>query len=92
MAEFPHIFIQAPTREAFDAALTDGRVSQHQVAFIEDTHEIWARGKYYPCPYTKEEIDEKIIKKINDLELLGEEINNLRNYLDYILSWRIIRD
>lgn len=69
MAEFPHIFIQAPTREAFEAALTDGRVSQHQVAFIEDTHEIWARGKYYPCPYTKEEIDEKIIKKIDDLEL-----------------------
>lgn len=71
MAEFPHIFIQASTRESFETALADGRVSQHQIAFIEGTQEIWARGKYYPCPYTKEEIDEKIIKKIDDLELIA---------------------
>ena len=69
MAEFPHIFISVDTRAKFEQALEEGRVSQYQIAFIEDTHEIWARGKYYPCPYTKEEIDEKIIKKIDDLEL-----------------------
>lgn len=84
MAEFPHIFIQAPTREVFEAALTDGRVSQHQVAFIEDTHEIWARGKYYPCPYTKAEIDQ-MIKNLNDskvdLDTYNAAIEKLENSL-----------
>lgn len=84
MAEFPHIFIQAPTREAFEAALTDGRVSQHQVAFIEDTHEIWARGKYYPCPYTKAEIDQ-MIKDLDDskvdLDTYNAAIERLENSL-----------
>lgn len=84
MAEFPHIFIQAPTREAFETALTDGRVSQHQIAFIEDTHEIWARGKYYPCPYTKAEIDQ-MIKNLDDskvdLDTYNAAIEKLENSL-----------
>lgn len=53
--------IQAKTRVGFEAALQKGQVSQEQVAYIEDTSEIWARGKYYPCPYTKNEIDQKLI-------------------------------
>lgn len=74
MAEFPHIFISVDTRAKFEQALEDGRVSQYQIAFIEDTHEIWARGKYYPCPYTKTEID-KIIKDLQDSKVDVETYN-----------------
>lgn len=84
MAEFPHIFISADTRAKFEQALEDDRVSQYQIAFIEDTHEIWARGKYYPCPYTKTEID-KIIKDLQDskvdVETYNAAIERLENAL-----------
>lgn len=65
MAEFQHPFVQASTRETFEAKVASGAVSLYQIAFIEDTKEIWTRGVYYPCPYSKDELD-ALIKELSD--------------------------
>lgn len=50
------LLISAITKQGFEDRLSRGEVSQYQIAFIKETKEIWAQGTYYPCPYTKEEI------------------------------------
>lgn len=41
------IFIKAPTRAGFEAALQGGNVKATSVVFIEDTNELWTQNKYY---------------------------------------------
>lgn len=53
-------FLKANTRAGFEKALAQGRISEEQIAFIIDTQEIWTQNKFFPCPYTKEEIDSLI--------------------------------
>ena len=60
MAQINEQFIQVKTKANFESRLSAGDVKDTSIAFIEDTNEIWARGKYYPCPYTKSEIDQKL--------------------------------
>lgn len=47
MEEIGKQYINAKTRAGFQTALDSGKVSDSQVAFIEDEDLIWARGKYY---------------------------------------------
>lgn len=47
MEEIGKQYINAKTRAGFQTALDSGKVSNSQVAFIEDEDLIWARGKYY---------------------------------------------
>lgn len=87
MAEFQHPFVQAPTREAFETKLEAGLISLYQIAFIEDTKEIWTRGVYYPCPYSKEELD-KFIKELADklkeeMEAREEALEDLAESIYY---------
>ena len=59
MAEIKEQFIQVKTKANFVTKLTNGEIKDSSIAFIEDSSEIWAKGKYYPCPYTKEFLDNK---------------------------------
>ena len=59
MAEIKQQFIQVKTKANFVTKLTNGEIKDSSIAFIEDSSEIWAKGKYYPCPYTKEFLDNK---------------------------------
>lgn len=59
MAEIKQQFIQVKTKANFVTKLTNGEIKDSSIAFIEDSSEIWAKGKYYPCPYTKESLDNK---------------------------------
>lgn len=87
MAEFQHPFVQAATREAFETKLEAGLISLYQIAFIEDTKEIWTRGVYYPCPYSKNELD-KFIKDLSDAnQEIRENITNIAE----ATSWKVIR-
>lgn len=81
-------YIQAKDKAGFEIALQNGKVSQEQIGFIEKESLIWAKGKYYPCPYTKEELEAKFISLTKLDEYLSkleatvlyytkEEINNL---------------
>lgn len=59
MAEIKEQFIQVKTKANFVTKLTNGEIKDSSIAFIEDSSEIWAKGKYYSCPYTKEFLDNK---------------------------------
>lgn len=59
MTEIKEQFIQVKTKANFVTKLTNGEIKDSSIAFIEDSSEIWAKGKYYPCPYTKESLDNK---------------------------------
>ena len=50
MAQINEQFIQVKTKANFESRLSTGDVKDTSIAFIEDTNEIWAKGKYYPCP------------------------------------------
>ena len=52
--------IYAKTKSGFQAKLDASEVKNTSIAFIEDSKEIWTNGQYWPCPYSKEEIDNLI--------------------------------
>lgn len=68
MAEIKEQFIQVKTKANFVTKLTNGEIKDSSIAFIEDSSEIWAKGKYYPCPYTKESLDNKFNEYISLLQ------------------------
>lgn len=47
MAKIESRFIQAKTRANFETRLKAGDIDDTQIVFIEDTDQIWAKGKYY---------------------------------------------
>lgn len=47
MATINEQFIQVKTKASFESRLSAGDVKDTSIAFIEDTNEIWAKGKYY---------------------------------------------
>lgn len=52
--------IYAKTKSGFQTKLDASEVKNTSIAFIEDSNEIWTNGHYWPCPYSKEEIDNLI--------------------------------
>lgn len=60
--------IHFKTKKAFQGQLDTNNILDTSIVFIQDTKEIWTHGEFYPCPYTKEEVD----AKINNLELTNE--------------------
>lgn len=65
MAEIKERFIQVKTKSSFKSRLEAGDIKDSSIAFIEDSSEIWAKGKYYPCPYTKESLDNKFLTEVS---------------------------
>ena len=55
--------IWAKTRAGFDSA--ENPIKTDSIAFIEDTSEIWAKGHYYPCPYSATEITNLLNNKVD---------------------------
>ena len=56
MAQINEQFIQVKTKANFESRLLAGEIKDTSIAFIEDTSEIWAKGKYYPCANKAEAI------------------------------------
>ena len=75
MATINEQFIQVKTKANFESRLSTGDVKDTSIAFIEDTNEIWAKGHYYPCPYTKKELDQAIA----DAKKAGTDASTLVN-------------
>ena len=74
-------FVQAITKANFQEQLVSDPSLQDCIAFIEDTSEIYARGKYYSCYVTQElftQLGEAIVAYIN---AIGTEITNTNNKL-----------
>lgn len=47
MTEIKQQFIQVKTKSNFESSLKAGDVKDTSIAFIEDSDQIWAKGKYY---------------------------------------------
>lgn len=79
------VLIWASNRTDFENRLAAGDIDNESVAFIENTSEIWTQGKYFPCPYTKDQIDDKIdelLAEINtkqDTLVSGTNIKTVNN-------------
>lgn len=47
MATIENYFIQVKTKSNFESKLEAGEISNDSIAFIEDSDQIWTKGKYY---------------------------------------------
>ena len=65
MATINEQFIQVKTKANFESRLSAGDVKDTSIAFIEDTNEVWAKGHYYPCPYSATEITNLLNNKVD---------------------------
>ena len=50
-------FINCENLDSFNSNLESGKITDSCIVFIQDPRQIWTHGQFYPCPYTKEEID-----------------------------------
>lgn len=50
-------------KSTFQSELEAGNILDTSIVFIQDAKEIWTHNTFYPCPYTKEEIDQIILSK-----------------------------
>ena len=53
-------FINCAEKTTFNNKLTAGEIASSDIVFIADEKMIWTHEIFYPCPYTKDEIDELI--------------------------------
>lgn len=70
--DYKKLLVFSPTQQIFETALANEIADQFVVAFIEEPRMIWAQGIYYPCPFTKEEIN-NIIKELQDKDTSIED-------------------
>lgn len=84
--ELSGLLIKAKTKEAFQEHLQSGNILSNSIVFILDTHEIWTQGQYWPCPYTKDEIDAlfaQVNNTINQVTALYSELNGKLSEYQY---------
>ena len=85
------LLVGAITKKGFEEKLKRGEISQNQVAFIQETKEIWAQGVYYPCPYTKEEIQELINSLIQEDEKIYDTIGEKSQQIIDLITQEVSR-
>lgn len=82
--ELSGLFVKANTKEAFLSHLSEGKILNNSIVFIVDSSEIWTQGKYWPCPYSKEEINTLFSQVNNNIDqvraLYSELSTNLTQY------------
>lgn len=49
--------IYASNETDFKLRLEKGDIDKESVVFIDSPREIWTQGIYFPCPYTKEQLE-----------------------------------
>lgn len=84
--ELSGLLIKAKTKEAFLEHLQSGNILSNSIVFILDTHEIWTQGQYWPCPYTKDEINAlfaQVSNAINQVTALYSELNGKLSEYQY---------
>lgn len=68
------LLIDSSTEKGFQEQLELGNIPDYAVVFIHDTKKIYAKGIYYPCPYTKEELDNKFTECNNNAQEVIESL------------------
>lgn len=82
-------FIQVKTKSNFETKLKAGEIDDTSIAFIEDTNQIWAKGKYYSA-VPKEGHEKQILAWKASGEAKWEDLSSIFNFnLEEVLAYGV---
>ena len=82
MTEIKQQFIQVKTKSNFESRLKAGDIKDTSIAFIEDSDQIWAKGKYYSA-IPKDGHERQILAWKASGEAKWEDLTDLEEVLGY---------
>lgn len=88
MAEIEQMFIQAKTKSGFKSRLEAGDIKDNSIVFIEDSDQIWAKGKYYTA-IPKGGHEGQILAWKADGEVKWEDLANMFTGLEEVLGYGV---
>ena len=88
MTEIKQQFIQVKTKSDFQSRLKAGDVKDTSIAFIEDSDQIWAKGKYYSA-IPKEGHERQILAWKANGEAKWEDLVNMFTGLKEVLAYGV---
>ena len=88
MTEIKQQFIQVKTKSNFEARLKAGDVKDTSIAFIEDSDQIWTKGKYYSA-VPKEGHERQILAWKASGEAKWEDLANMFTGLEEVLAYGV---
>lgn len=88
MKEIKQQFIQAKTKTSFESVLKEGGIKDTSIAFIEDSNQIWAKGKYYSA-IPKEGHERQILAWKANGEAKWEDLANMFTGLEEVLAYGV---
>lgn len=88
MAEIERIFIQAKTKNGFKSRLEAGDIKDTSIAFIEDSDQIWTKGKYYSA-IPKDGHERQILAWKASGEAKWEDLANMFTGLEEVLGYGV---
>ena len=88
MAEIKQQFIQVKTKSNFETRLKAGDIKDTSIAFIEDSDQIWAKGKYYSA-IPKEGHERQILAWKANGEAKWEDLASMFTGLEEILAYGV---
>lgn len=88
MTEIKQQFIQVKTKANFEARLKAGDVKDTSIAFIEDSDQIWTKGKYYSA-IPKEGHKKQILAWKANGEAKWEDLANIFTGLEEVLAYGV---
>ena len=88
MTEIKQQFIQVKTKSNFETRLNAGDVKDTSIAFIEDSDQIWTKGKYYSA-VPKEGHERQILAWKASGEAKWEDLANMFTGLEEVLAYGV---
>lgn len=88
MTEIKQQFIQVKTKANFEARLKAGDVRDTSIAFIEDSDQIWTKGKYYSV-IPKEGHEGQILAWEANGKAKWEDVINMFSNLEDVLAYGV---
>ena len=88
MTEIKQQFIQVKTKSNFETRLKAGDVKDTSIAFIEDSDQIWTKGKYYSA-VPKEGHEGQILAWKTSGEAKWEDLANMFTGLEEVLAYGV---
>ena len=88
MTEIKQQFIQVKAKSNFESRLKAGDIKDTSIAFIEDSDQIWAKGKYYSA-IPKEGHESQILAWKASGEAKWEDLANMFTGLEEILAYGV---
>ena len=88
MAQINEQFIQVKTKSNFKTRLKAGDIKDTSIAFIEDSDQIWAKGKYYSA-IPKDGHERQILAWKASGEAKWEDLANIFTGLEEVLAYGV---